>query len=281
LEGPPLGSGEPVVDIEAYVEGELLGGFRKMDIPPVPIHKPHEKGYAESEIVIDPYPPQQGEAATVSTTVQNTSDQAMSIELEFGWAKFGMGIPFTTTGMTPVSKTVIVSPMMTETVSVDWVPELSGYQCVIVHLSDPEGIYEAQESQRNVEVVDKPPCGEERVYTFTVRNDTPFTATVDLGLITFNVPADWQISIVPSGTLTLGPFSEATVEVHVTIPCPASEPFALYAERINTIQAQAGSIPVIDVEGYIAGELVGGIELQFPLIPFPDEILHYMPILMR
>ena len=42
----------------------LIGGFRKMDIPPVPIHKPHERGYAESEIIIDPEPPQQGRADT-------------------------------------------------------------------------------------------------------------------------------------------------------------------------------------------------------------------------
>ena len=38
----------------------LLGGFRKLDIPPIPLHKPHERTYAESEISIDPYPPKLG-----------------------------------------------------------------------------------------------------------------------------------------------------------------------------------------------------------------------------
>ena len=281
VDGPPLGSGEPIVDIEAYIEGVLLGGFRKMDIPPIPIHKPHEKGYAESEIIIEPYPPKQGETTTVSTVVQNTSDEEMTIELEFGWAKFGMGIPFTTTGMTPYTRSVTLGPEMTTTASVDWVPELSGSHCVIVHLTDPEGVYEPQRSQRNVDVVERPPCGEEKVFTFTVYNDSPFTATVELGMITFNVPADWQVTTIPSDTLVLDPFSQGTVEVHVIIPCPPSLSSNQLHEMISTIQAQAGSVPVIDVEGYIEGELVGGIELQFPFVPEPEDYLIYLPLIMR
>jgi len=65
----PLGIGEPIVDVEAFVEGRLIGGFRKLDRPPIPIHKPHERGYAESEISIDPYPPQQGQPTRVSAVV--------------------------------------------------------------------------------------------------------------------------------------------------------------------------------------------------------------------
>jgi hypothetical protein len=281
VDGPPLGSGEPIVDVEAYIEGELLGGFRKMDIPPIPIHKPHEKGYAESEIIIDPYPPQQGENTTVSTIVQNTSDEAMTIDLEFGWAQFGMGIPFTTTGMTPYTRSVTLNPEMRTMVSVDWVPELSGSHCIIIYLTDPEGVYEPQRSQRNVDVVERPPCGETRVFTFTVYNNSPMVATVDLGMITFNVPADWQVTTVPSDTLVLGPFSEGTVEVHVTIPCPPSASSALQLAMISNLQAQSGSVPIVDVEGYIEGDLVGGIELRFPQIPEPEVYLIYLPLIMR
>jgi hypothetical protein len=281
VDGPLLGSGEPIVDVEAFIEGELIGGFRKMDIPPIPIHKPHEKGYAESEIIIDPYPPQQGDTTTVSTIVQNASDEEMTIDLAFGWAQFGMGIPFTTTGMTPYTRSVTLSPEMTTTAAVDWVPELSGSHCVIIHLTDPEGVYEPQQSQRNVDVVERPPCGNEKVFTFTVYNDNPFTSTVDLGMITFDVPADWQVTTIPSDTLELDAFSEGTVEVHVIIPCPNSPSSILLYDVIAALQAQAGSVPTIDVEGYIKGELVGGIELQFSLGPEPEEITIYMPLIMR
>ncbi len=91
----------PIVDVEAYVDNVLLGGFRKLDIPPIPIHKPHERTYAESEISIVPYPPRQGVQSLVSTVLHNATVNTTTVNLEFGWAQFGMGIPFTSTGMVP------------------------------------------------------------------------------------------------------------------------------------------------------------------------------------
>ena len=258
-----LGSGEPIVDVEAYVEGKLLGGFRKLDVPPIPIHKPHEKGYSESEIVINPYPPRKGQTTNVIAEVQNTSDVKVTVDLEFGWAQFGMGIPFTTTGMLPYTRTLTLSPNMTATAGVAWTPTASGPQCVTVNLTDPQGIYEPQQSQRNVDVVDRPDCGITRVYTFTIQNPTPISITVDIGTITFNTPADWVITIVPSSTVEIGPYGSMVVEAHLTIPCPNSTLAMTKLQRIQALQAESGGTPIIDVEGYSEGELIGGIELQF------------------
>ncbi|MFZ2098308.1 MAG: hypothetical protein WAV05_16885 [Anaerolineales bacterium] len=258
-----LGSGEPIVDVEAFVEGELLGGFRKLDMPPVPIHKPHEKGYSESEIFIDPYPPMEGETTIVGALVHNTSDMEATVELEFGWADFGVGIPFTTTGMLPYTHTITLGPGMSDTPSVEWTPIQSGHQCVIVHLTDPQGIYEPQESQRNVDVIDNPACGVTQVFTFTVMNNSPVAVTLDIGMITFNVPPDWVVTTVPSGSVEIGPFDEQVIEVHVTIPCPKSLQDMLTSQKIKALQAESGGMSIIDVEGYIEGELIGGIELQF------------------
>jgi hypothetical protein len=259
----PLGTGDPIVDVEAYVGGMLLGGFRKLDIPPIPIHKPHEKGYSESEIFVDPYPPREGEISIVGAVVHNTSDVEQTVELEFGWADFGMGIPFTTTGMVPFSRTITLSPGMTGTPSVEWTPFQSGHQCIIVHLTDPQGVFEPQESQRNVDVIENPLCGIPQVYTFTIMNDTPLTVTVDIGMITFNVPPDWIVTTVPSGSVEIGPFGSLLVEVLVTIPCPLTLQDIFEYNKIAALQAEAGGNPIIDVEGYVDGELIGGIELQF------------------
>ena len=273
-----LGSGEPIVDVEAYVEGELLGGFRKLDVPPIPIHKPHEKGYSESEIFITPYPPRQGEKTLVGAVVQNTSDVEVTVDLEFGWAEFGMGIPFTTSGMVPYKRTITLGPAMTATPSVEWTPLLSGPQCIIVHLTDPEGIYAPQLSQRNVDVIDRPPCGTTQVYTFTVANNTPYPAIVDIGVITFNVPPDWVVTTVPSGSVELEPYEEMVIEVHVTIPCPTSIQAMQDLRKVNALQTNAGGMPLIDVEGYIEGELIGGIELQFGPEPVHDI---FLPLTMK
>jgi hypothetical protein len=258
-----LGSGEPIADIEAYIDGELLGGFRKMDVPPIPIHKPHEKGYAESEIFIEPYPPQQGEKSIVGTVVQNTSDVPVTVNLEFGWANFGVGIPFTSTGMIPYTQTVTLEPSTIITPTIEWTPTISGHQCVIINLTDPEGVYEPQQSQRNVDVLETPPCGITQVYAFTIYNDSAYSVTVDIGLITFNVPPDWVVTTVPSGSIELGPYEGTSIEVHVYIPCPQAVGDINYSKQFYAFLNGSGGMATIDVEGYVDGELVGGIELQF------------------
>jgi hypothetical protein len=274
----PLGTGEPIVDVEAFMDGRLIGGFRKLDRPPVPIHKPGERGYAESEIRIDPYPPEQGLSTSVSAVVQNTSDEEMTIELEFGWADFGMGIPFTTTGMAPPTRTVTLGAGMTTTVGVTWTPSQGGHQCVQVRLSDPSGTYEPQLSQRNVDVAERPPCGVTRVFSFTVYNDSPFTVTVDLGMVTFNVPPEWEVTTVPSDTMEIGPFGEGVVTVLVHIPCPGTTTALRAQQEVAAMQEAAGGVPTIDVEGYVEGELVGGIEIQFE---GEEEQTIYLPVVLR
>ncbi|MEJ2735120.1 MAG: hypothetical protein P8189_16400 [Anaerolineae bacterium] len=259
-----LGTGEPIVDVEAYVEGELLGGFRKLDIPPMPIHKPHEKNYAETELSIEPDPPRLGEEARVTAVLQNIGPDPTEATVEFGWARFGMGIPFTNAGMDPYTRTVQADPGTTVTASVTWTPVFSGHHCVMVKLIDPAGDYEDLISQRNVDIVDRPPCGVTKTFTFTVYNDQASAVTVEIGKITFNVPADWQISTEPSETLELEPGTEGTVSVMVLIPCPTSRQAVLDQQILAALQQGAGSVPTIDVEGYVGGELVGGIELQFP-----------------
>jgi hypothetical protein len=272
-----LGTGEPIVDVEAYVEGELLGGFRKLDIPPIPLHKPHEKVYAETELSIEPDPPRLGQEAKVSAVLQNNGPTLSEATVEFGWAKFGVGIPFTTTGMVPYTRTVQAAPGVTVTASATWTPVFSGSHCVMVKLIDPDGDYEDLVSQRNVDVVERPACGEELTHSFAVYNDQTSAVTVKIGVITFDVPPDWIVSTEPSATLELGPLSEGTISVTVNIPCPITRQTMLAHRELAALQEAAGSVPIIDVEGYVDGELVGGIELQFPL----RELYLYLPLVFK
>jgi len=275
-----LGTGMPILDVEAYVEGRLLGGFRKLDIPPIPLHKPHEKEYAETELTIEPDPPQVDEEARVTIELQNNGSMTSTVLLEFGWAQFGMGIPFTTTGMIPPIRSLEIGPVATATTWVTWRPVYSGPQCVQVRLQDPTNAYREMISRRNVEVAEPPPCDETRVFTFTVYNDSPFPATVEMGLISFNVPADWEVTVLPSDTLTLGPFEEGVVTVTVRIPCAGSREALLARQELAALQEESGSVPTIDVEGYIEGELVGGIELQFPSA-VPEGWQIYLPLIVK
>ena len=66
-----LGSREPIVDVEARSEGgqgPLIGGFRKLDMPPVPLHRLKDPPYAETEISVNPYPTLPGEPTRSALT---------------------------------------------------------------------------------------------------------------------------------------------------------------------------------------------------------------------
>jgi hypothetical protein len=201
--------------------------------------------------------------------------------VEFGWAQFGVGIPFTTTGLMPTHRVITLGPAMTTTAWVTWTPSLTGSNCIMVTVVDPAGDYEDLVSQRNVRVVDRPTCGRTLVYTFTVYNDSPFTATVDIGLITFDVPADWVVTTDPTDTLKLPPFATGVVKVMVWIPCPSTLQAQQIKQDVYALQQQAGSVPTVDVEGYNKGELVGGIELQFGEVLVPDYEFLYLPVVLR
>jgi hypothetical protein len=273
----PLGAGQPIVDVEAYVNGELLGGFRKLDVPPVPLHKPHEKGYAESEIQVEPYPPQLGQPTWVSTILQNTSDSPMIVDLDFGWAQFGFGIDFSNEGMSPISRTVQLDPGMTETVGVSWTPVNSGHQCIRVLLSDPSGRYEPQESQHNVDVAEKVTCGQ-LIKTFTVSNSTPLTVTVSIGTSAINLPPGWTYVVDPTN-IKLGPYESAQVIVTITIPCPTNAMSVSLLQAVQALQETAGGIPTLNVEGIANGQLIGGVQFQFSGEVVLPKI--YLPIILK
>jgi len=87
---------------------------------------------------------------------------------------------------------------------------------------------------------------------------------VDIGAVTFNVPADWSVTTIPSDTLVLGPSSAGTVQVIVDIPCPDIVTALQTRREIAALQQLSGGVPTVDVEGYVDGVLKGGIEIQFP-----------------
>jgi hypothetical protein len=179
--------------------------------------------------------------------------------------------------MDPYTRTVQAGAGLTVTASVTWTPVFSGPHCVMVKLTDPAGNYEDVISRRNVDVVERPPCGATETFTLTVFNEQTTPVAVEIGMITFDVPADWQIVTDPSQTMELAGQTEGTILVTVMIPCATTRQAMLDQRTQATLQQGAGSVPTIDVEAYVGGELVGGIELQFP----QERFTVYLPLIMR
>lgn len=265
--------GGPIADISGYVNGELIGGIRKVWRPPVPLGQLGEPSYAESEIVIEPYPPLVGHPSTFAAQVRNNSDHTQDIAAQFGWADFGFGIPFTNTGVVPTQTVLSLGAHMTTTISAQWTPPYSGDICVQILMSNP-ATQEELRSQRNVHVEQVPESTcKPIIQEFWLQNSTPLTVTVSIGASAINLPPGWTYSTDPTEAI-LGPFEGITVTVTITPPCAISEagmPIALAPEADLSVPAK------LQVEGYDQnGAMVGGVELQ--LVAARTRYL-YMPLM--
>lgn len=250
--------GSTVVDVEGYVDGNLIGGIRKVWRPPVPLGHLGEPSYAESEITIRPDPPVANQTATFSAVIRNDGDFTQTLNLQFGWADYGFGIPFSTENVTPTQAVIKLSPHMTTTVSALWKPKYSGHFCVQILLTNPQ-TGESIHSQRNVDALQVP---ENRcasfIRQFLLHNPTSQVVTVTMGSSAINLPPGWTFSVDPDEA-TLNPGETITVTVVITPPC------GLLTRGLLSPSAglDANSPTRIQVEGYDqAGEFVGGIEVQ-------------------
>lgn len=264
---------QPVVDVEAYVDGRLVGGIRKLAKPPVPLHRLQDRPYAETELSVSPSPIRAGLPHTITVRLVNSGETSQTVTAEFGVANFGFGIPFTTTNIVPVSRTVTLDAGEVRDVWVRWTPPFEGHWCIRVALTDPQGEYPAQVSQRNVEVVREPyqPC-DPLTKDFWLQNSTGTAVTVTLGTSAINLPSGWTYSTSITETV-LGPYQGITVTVTMTPPCNMG------AGLVGVLTAAGGGAsdpPMINVEGYVNGQMLGGIQIELA-----EPRRTYLPVVMR
>jgi hypothetical protein len=227
----------PVVDVEAYVEGELIGGFRKFFRPPVLLHRFPDPPYAEREISIHPYPPLAGEPTEICVELRNPTAVPQDVGVQFSWANFGIGLPFTPiNGQRPVH----LPPNSVVNECVHWIPPVSGHLCLQVELFI-EG-YEPQRSQRNLDVDEPLVPGQPHELIFPVGNPTGQPVTITLGLVPHL--DGWVLELAPD---VLPNMDETEVrDVSLTVTPPPGEP------------PPEDGTPIVDVEAFVQGELIGG-----------------------
>ena len=193
-----LGSGSPIVDVEGLLNDQSIGGFRKVDSPPVPLHIPIDPLYAEREITIDPYPPLAGEPTEICVELRNPTPFPQEVLVQFSWASFGIGLPFTPiNGPIPVS----LPPYSLVKTCIHWVPPISGHLCLQVIL-EVEG-YAPQVSQRNTDVNEPLQPGVAHSLTFPVGNPLPQSATITLGMIPHMT--NWAFELYQDVLLDMAP----------------------------------------------------------------------------
>ncbi|GAG09550.1 unnamed protein product, partial [marine sediment metagenome] len=211
-QGVPLPvDGAPVVDVEAKVGDVLVGGFRKVFRPPVPLHVSPDPPYAEREISVFPYPVMVGEPTEICVELRNPTSHPQDVVAHFAWANFGIGLPFAPIGG---PRLVHLPPNSIVNECLHWVPPVSGHVCLEVTL-EMAG-YAPQKSQRNLDVDEPLEPGVEHQLTFPVGN--PFDHLVDISLGIVPHQAGWGIRLEPDILAGVKPGEIRAVTLSVTPP---------------------------------------------------------------
>jgi hypothetical protein len=293
-----LGSRVPIVDVEGFVNGESIGGVRKLDWPPVPLHQPRDPFFAESEIHVHPYPPRAGEPTRIFAELRNLSGVTRTVAVQFSWAHFGIGLPFQ-----PINGPIVkkIPPHGRIEVGINWVPPFDGPFCIQARMQiiDPNVDYYAQFSQQNLDVGEPLVPGEPHSIVFPVGNfphefTNPDPRMRTISLTTDVLLPDWDVTVDPTVlldvdvetfrlvTLTVKPPDRPFPEDGVPIvdvrahfqdgdepPWPAPPtPVTLWVTPTEEVVHMEDGAPVIDLEAYVGDELIGGIRKVFrPPVP--------------
>jgi hypothetical protein len=202
--------------------------------------------YATREISIDPNPPKAGEPTEICCEVYNPTDTPKDIQLQFSWDELGIGLSFyPINGLRPV----YMPPHSMVNECIYWIPPLSGPLSIQVELFLPgqDTIW----AQNNLDIDASLLPGVPGSRTFKVRNPTGSTGDITLGLIP-HLPG-WVIELSADVLPNMAPGEIR--EIDLTVTPPATLP-------------PLGAI-IVDVEGFIGGELIGGFRKTFGTSPLP------------
>lgn len=142
------------IDVQAWIGRQLIGGIRKLDVPPVNLPQDVDPVWEEPEILLKPDPPEAGKTGQVCVFLQNPTGSSKKVSVLFQWADFGAGIGFTDIGTLELN----LPANSADYYCLDWTPTRTGtlHRCIRVTLQVPG--YRPLFSQRNVNMVTVPNC---------------------------------------------------------------------------------------------------------------------------
>jgi uncharacterized repeat protein (TIGR01451 family) len=266
-----LGSGCHI-DVQGWIGNKLIGGIRKLDVPPVHLPSNVDPPWLESEIRLAPYPLIPGQPAQICVTLQNPTATPRTVTLEYAVAGFGAGTSFTTVG----TQVVTLPPFSNGQYCIAWTPSGIGgaqaqHTCVKITLKQPG--YKDLTSQRNfdsragwagqLDQIDIP---------FQVRNPDLVSHTLELSPTIYGIDPFWKIKLLtdpgdpPPNFLAPG----QTVNLHARL-VPAVAGAASFALAQAPSSYRIGNVSRVDIAALLDGEQLGGItfELTNPAIRLP------------
>lgn len=276
------------IDVQGWIGDQLIGGIRKLDVPPV--HLPHDvqPSWLEPEISTVPSPPVLGQTNQICVELQNPLPFPRTVTLEYAVADFGAGIPFTTVA----TKSFTLPPNSNAKYCADWTPTPSNnlHRCILVTLKQ-DG-YQDQRSQRNVDLRRPLPLDIGKLdVTFTVGNPDLVAHTLVLSPTIYGIDPYWKPVFVtdpgdpPPNVLQPGQILNLHLRMTPAILIGLSDkdrgdrshaaPEAQPADTTPPVNYRYGDESRVDVSVLLDGQEVGGVSAQF------DTSTVSLPLIIR
>ncbi|OIO92851.1 MAG: hypothetical protein AUK03_09195 [Anaerolineae bacterium CG2_30_64_16] len=268
-----LGSGCHI-DVQGWIGDQMIGGIRKLDVPPVHLPVDVQPPWAEPEISVHPSPPVVGQPAQICVQLQNPLPVAKTVTVDFAVADFGAGIPFTTVA----TQTFVLPPLSNATYCAPWTPALGGttHRCILVTLKQPN--YPDQHSQLNVNVVRTPRGVLSRVdVPIRIGNPDGVAHALELRPVIFGIDPYWQLRLWrdpgdPPPDM-LGPGEIVTLHLGFM---PAGSAAAGEAPAAPPADYTFGDESRVELGVYLDGQLVGGLSVE---VRPPERT--FLPVMLK
>ncbi|HZY42725.1 MAG TPA: hypothetical protein VFF59_12080, partial [Anaerolineae bacterium] len=256
------------IDVQGWIGDQLIGGIRKLDVPPVNL--PHsDPSWLEKEISTIPTPPISGTVNQACIELQNPLGITRVVTVTFSEAAFGAGI-----GFTPFkTQAFTLPPYSLQKYCVNWTPmAVAGlHRCLLVEL-DQVG-WQRQRSQRNVDLVQRPPVfnpGDVHI-PFSIGNPFPFPSKLNINGILIGLN-NWMPKFVPDPPPDLAPGQTWNGELMLV---PAVQQFAPQNAPQASDFTIAGDVMRVDVEVLLNDQPASGFSVEFAFAKL------YLPLIMK
>jgi hypothetical protein len=268
-----LGSGCHV-DVQGWIGDVMIGGIRKLDVPPVHLPVDVQPPWAEPEITVHPSPPVVGQPAQICVQLQNPLPVAKTVTVDFAVADFGAGIPFTLVA----TQTFVLPPFSNATYCVPWTPAAGGtlHRCIRVTLKQPN--YPDQHSQLNLDVVRTPRGILSAVdVPFRVGNPDDVPHVLELRPVIFGIDPYWHLRIwrdpgdPPPDVL--GPMEVVTLHLGFM---PAGAAAVGEAPAAPPADYTFGDESRVELGVYLDGRQVGGLSVE---VRPPERT--FLPVMLK
>ncbi len=266
-----LGSGCHI-DVQAWIGGELVGGIRKLDLPPVHLPTNINPPWEEPEITFNPDPPVEGVPGQVCIQIQNPLSSPKVVTINFSVADFGAGI-----GFTPAAALIgqSIQPGL-HTYCAAWTPAAGGtlHRCILATLVQANAL--DQHSQHNIDIV-HPATGDlsSLAIPFVAGNPGLATRNLSFGFTLVGINPMWTPTILTPG----GDPAPGTIPGGGTVPLVLhfglTGAARLFQPFVLPLSFSFGSQSRVEVTLLLDGSPESGFSVSL------DPVWQYLPILIR